>query len=159
MTEWRWGRAGQRLTDAERMARAAAVGLRAARRRQEADAERAEARRHWEAGGLAPWRITEALGDRYGPEVDRACGVEEPTVDHWELGIVYPRFAEVLALAQLTGYSPVWLCRPQPELLASDTSLRFHLPARVIERMDEAASRQFLPDAIASTLRAEGVIS
>lgn len=50
-------------------------------------------------------RITLALDARGldGPEVDAACGVEEPTVDKWETGELTPTPEQVAALAALTG--------------------------------------------------------
>ena len=52
-------------------------------------------------------RITAALDMRelYGPEVDRALGGEEPMVDEWESGARVPSFAQMQALAELTGFS------------------------------------------------------
>lgn len=70
-----------------------------------------------------PARITAALdaAGLWGPEVDHACGVEEPTVDLWETGELVPTPDQVRALATLCGvtpsmfygdYEPVptWLC-------------------------------------------------
>lgn len=72
-----------------------------------------------------PERITAALDVRglYGPEVDRACGVEEPAVDLWEAGDLVPTAEQVEALSRLTGFpvrffymppparlGPVWIC-------------------------------------------------
>lgn len=72
-----------------------------------------------------PERITAALDIRglYGPEVDRACGVEEPAVDLWEAGDLVPTREQVEGLARLTGFpvrffylppppkmGPIWLC-------------------------------------------------
>lgn len=74
-----------------------------------------------------PERITSALTlcDLYGPEVDQALGGEEPMVDEWESGDRVPTFAQVQALAVLTGfpvrffYQPAapklsggWMCGP-----------------------------------------------
>lgn len=71
-----------------------------------------------------PARITMVLdaAGLWGPEVDRACGVEEPTVDLWESGELVPTRQQVEALAELCGVTPVlfylddppagpmWLC-------------------------------------------------
>lgn len=70
-----------------------------------------------------PARITAALdaAGLWGPEVDRACGVEEPTVDLWEAGELVPTPDQVRALAKLCGVTPtmfygehkpvpMWLC-------------------------------------------------
>jgi hypothetical protein len=65
-----------------------------------------------------PARITMALDMRelYGPEVDRACGVEEPAVDEWELGLRVPTDAQMLALAELTHIPIAWFYRPASEI-------------------------------------------
>lgn len=86
----------------------------------------------WQRGDIAPWRITLALDARglYGPGVDRACGVEEPAVDEWEAGRLYPTFEQLLALARLTQYPAtafVYRHGEQP-LHWADTTIRFHLP-------------------------------
>jgi hypothetical protein len=72
-----------------------------------------------------PARITLALDLRGldGPEVDHACGVQEPAVDEWEAGTRIPTEEQLAALAWLTDlpvaffYQPVmdptrgvWLC-------------------------------------------------
>jgi hypothetical protein len=51
-----------------------------------------------------PHRITQALDAKslYGPDVDRACGVEEPAVDLWEAGELVPTDEQVRLLAELT---------------------------------------------------------
>jgi transcriptional regulator with XRE-family HTH domain len=53
-----------------------------------------------------PTRITAALNLRglYGPEVDAACGVEEPAVDMWEAGKLVPTPNQIRRLARLTGF-------------------------------------------------------
>lgn len=60
----------------------------------------------WRDGLLSPRAITAALDMRqlYGPEVDRACGVQEPAVDQWEAGQLYPSWEQVEALSRLTGF-------------------------------------------------------
>ncbi len=60
-----------------------------------------------------PQRITAALDvcGLYGPEVDLACGVEEPAVDEWEAGTRIPTDEQVEALARLTGRTPSWFYR------------------------------------------------
>lgn len=64
-----------------------------------------------------PERITMALdwADLYGPEVDRALGVEEPTVDMWEAGLLVPTREQVARLAVLTGVRPGFFYQPAPE--------------------------------------------
>jgi hypothetical protein len=66
-----------------------------------------------------PQRITLALDYRqlYGPEVDKACGVEEPTVDLWETGEVVPTFEQIEALGALTQFPVAFFYRPAPEPL------------------------------------------
>ena len=61
--------------------------------------------RAWAAGHVIPDRITSALNARalYGPEVDLACGVEEPAVDEWEAGTRYPTWEQLKLLAALCG--------------------------------------------------------
>lgn len=61
-----------------------------------------------------PERITSALDLRglYGPEVDRACGVEEPAVDLWEAGDLVPTREQVEALARLTDFPVAYFYRP-----------------------------------------------
>lgn len=60
-----------------------------------------------------PERITTALNAAglYGPEVDRACGVEEPTVDLWESGELVPTREQMEALAWLCGVTPTFFYR------------------------------------------------
>lgn len=74
--------------------------------RAEQARRRREARDAWAAGRVVPHRITLALdiGQHCGPEVDRACGAEEPAVDQWEEGVRYPTWEQLLLLAELTGY-------------------------------------------------------
>ncbi len=46
----------------------------------------------WRAGKLVPWYISTLLdhGSHVGPQVDLACRVQEPDVDRWEAGHLYP---------------------------------------------------------------------
>lgn len=68
-----------------------------------------------------PERITAALDIRglYGPEVDRACGVEEPAVDLWEAGDLVPTAEQVEALSCLTGFPVRFFYMPPPAKLGS----------------------------------------
>lgn len=66
-----------------------------------------------------PSRITHALDNAgpamerlEGPEVDRALGVEEPTVDLWETGELVPTDEQVRRLAVLTGWPVGWFYQP-----------------------------------------------
>ena len=100
--------------------------------------ERAEAR--WRAGYIIPARITQALDLRslYGPEVDAALGVEEPTVDRWEAGELYPTWEQVVALADLTGLGERWFTDDVPwqhltSLFICDRSKRSGSPVVVLD--------------------------
>lgn len=64
-----------------------------------------------------PKRITMALdmAELYGPEVDEACGVQEPTVDRWEAGTQIPSRDELQRLAFLTGFPVTFFYREDPE--------------------------------------------
>jgi hypothetical protein len=125
----RWGKAGQRLSEQEIAARAAAAVTRRNQARARREADDAVAYRLWQAGELRPYRITWALNAKglFGPEVDAACGAAEPDVDLWEAGKLYPTWEQVLLLAELTGKTARFLCIPDPApLTGADTSLRFH---------------------------------
>ncbi|WP_433717032.1 hypothetical protein ACQP2U_42520 (plasmid) [Nocardia sp. CA-084685] len=156
----RWGKAGERLTDDEaaRRARAHNSGKNATAAAQAA--AEAEGRRGWEAGLVTPWRITHALDMRelYGPEVDKACGVEEPAVDHWELGILYPRWKQFTALAELTGFAVDWFSLPGDPIRVEETSMWWHLKPSERAAIDDRIVLRFQPGAITDTLRAEGVL-
>lgn len=64
-----------------------------------------------------PRRITFALDEAelYGPEVDEALGVREPTVDNWEAGIEIPTPMDVERLAALTRKPLSYFYLPEPE--------------------------------------------
>ncbi|KAF0964935.1 MULTISPECIES: hypothetical protein [Rhodococcus] len=57
----------------------------------------------WQAGKLVPWYISHLLdsGRHSGPTVDIACHAEEPAVDLWEAGQLYPTWDQTVALARL----------------------------------------------------------
>lgn len=63
-----------------------------------------------------PQRITTALdmAGLYGPEVDAALGVREPTVDQRESGESVPTAAQVRRLAILTGFPVAFFYGPPP---------------------------------------------
>ncbi|MDH6284340.1 hypothetical protein [Prescottella agglutinans] len=105
------------------------------RERVAQEAER-EAYEGWRLGLVAPWRITAALnlGDHYGPEVDVACGTEEPAVDQWEAGTRYPTFEQLKLLAELTGRRVDWFVQTEKPLDVRSTSLWGHLTKRERER-------------------------
>ncbi len=145
-----WGRAGVRLSPREqqqrRQQRARDRALAAARVQR---AER-EAHADWRHGRLIPHRITMVLdaAGLYGPDVDAACGAQEPDVDNWEAGRLYPTFEQVLALADLVGVLPTMLFQPVP--VVDSSSLRFHLPARASAAPDPIL--RYAPEVVAATL-------
>lgn len=124
----RWGKAGQRLDLDERDRQRIRAKANRARQFTQADNERAW--QEWRDGLACPNRITTALNmrDLYGPEVDEACLAREPEVEQWEAGERYPMWPQLLALAELTGFTarffttndvvpvPIW-----------QTSLWFHM--------------------------------
>ncbi len=63
-----------------------------------------------------PDRITCALDLRGmdGPDVDRHCLAAEPDVDEWEAGRAAPSWEQLLALADLTGFSPRFFTESPP---------------------------------------------
>lgn len=131
-----WGRAGHRLTENEQRRRRQA---RAYRRRQEHKGrEKATevARRGWELGLVAPWRITAALdsGGHEGPDVDIACGAEEPAVDEWEAGTRYPTFEQLTLLAELTGYGISWFVETDEPIDIRSTTMWGHMNKRAREQ-------------------------
>lgn len=148
----KWGKAGERLIpltpDEQR---------RRLRKRNAATRDAAEGYRLWRAGKLVPWRITAALDaiGADGPEVDLACGAREPDVDHWELGIKYPTWAQTEALSRYTGTTVPILCCDDTPPSVHDTTLRFHLPRSellALERAERQRVTRFSPAAIAATL-------
>lgn len=131
MTPRRWGKAGIPLTEAEIADNRRRAGLRQLQSAQVRARSDAIARRKWAAGMVVPYMITLALDAKslFGPEVDLACGVEEPAVDMWEAGRLYPTWEQLCALAELTGNTPEWFTL-EPKLTPLDTSMRFHVPIR-----------------------------
>jgi hypothetical protein len=61
-----------------------------------------------------PARITEALDLRKmdGPEVDLACGAQEPDVDDWEAARKVPSHEQIILLAELTRFPVSFFYRP-----------------------------------------------
>jgi hypothetical protein len=130
----KWGRAGERLDTSERDRRLSA--LRAERNRTAASRREDNqlAYRRWRAGQVCPARITMALDLRqlYGPDVDHACNAAEPEVDQWEAGERYPRWDQLCALADLTGFTPRWFTindQDSGPIPLWRTSIWFHIPA------------------------------
>ncbi len=107
----------------------------------------------WRRGQVIPHRITTALDLRalYGPEVDAACGVQEPAVDEWEEGVRYPTWEQLLALAELTDFPVKFFTTmlPAAPIRVSDTTLAFHAKGRLEDREPVLA---FTPDAIKATV-------
>lgn len=111
------------------------------------------ARAAWAAGQLAPYRITAALNDAglHGPDVDAQLGAQEPAVDHWEDGTLYPTFQQFLKLVARTR-RPWRYFTPPPghtPIRLQDTTMIYH-DKRVATWPDPVLA--FTPEAIASTL-------
>ncbi len=119
-----WGKAGVPLTEDEQRRRQW-DRQRSARLKAET---REKAHADWRLGRLRPYRITMALDSRAleGPEVDRACKVEEPAVDQWEAGERYPTFEQLEALAELTAYPLNFFFFEHDQTGQNWSSLRFH---------------------------------
>lgn len=85
----------------------------------------------WVTGALVPYRITRALdaAELYGPDVDSACGAQEPACGDWEAGTRYRSFEQLLALATLTHQFPdSFIAREGDEdLELRDTSMWCHI--------------------------------
>jgi len=148
----RWGKAGQRLTDDEIAHRNRLAVQHRNQQKIQREASDRIAYRLWAAGELKPYLITLALDamDLYGPEVDRACGAEEPDVDLWEAGKLYPTWEQLQLLADLTGKTPRFLCSNHRPLTIEQTSMRFHVP------MDEPTPPpvwSYPPEVVAATVR------
>ncbi|GAA3878678.1 hypothetical protein GCM10022243_49240 [Saccharothrix violaceirubra] len=126
MTRRRWGKAGVQLTPREASHRDRLSVLRNAERKRQDEA----ARQKWLQGLVVPAHITMALdaAGLHGPEVDWACGVNEPDVDNWESGLLYPRWEQLLRLAEITSRRPMYFMAPVHQITSIyDTSMRFHL--------------------------------
>lgn len=111
----KWGKAGQRLTAEQLRQRQQRRALQAVREKSALDANTAEAFDMWKRGLLKPYRITTILDLRelFGPDVDKACGVEEPAVDMWEAAELYPTWEQLLALSKLTNWPLLGFFRPE----------------------------------------------
>lgn len=129
MTERRrWGKAGQRLTPEQARQRDGLARFNADRAATVRSEDDRIAHAKWAAGLVIPNKITMALGDLSGPEVDWQCGVTEPAVDLWEAGKLYPSWEQLLKLAALTGKRPRWFTEANGPLSFFETSMRFHFP-------------------------------
>lgn len=126
-----WGKAGIRLTPSELAVAQSRIRSEANRDAAAHVAEEAKAKRLWRAGMVRPAAITFALDAKrmYGPDVDRACLAEEPEVDMWEAGALYPTWEQLCALAELTGNTPRFFCIWENPVPFESTTLRFHMPA------------------------------
>lgn len=135
---WPWAAAGVRRDPVAR--RQAAAKRRLQETRLAAARERNDeiAHRKWRAGLVVPHNITIALDAQglVGPEVDAACRAEEPEVDLWEAGRLYPRWDQLQALAELTGKIPRWFTEPHRGVPVDMTSLRFHLPPSQVRALE-----------------------
>lgn len=112
-----------------------------------------KAQREWAAGKVIPHRITMALDARGldGPGVDAACGVEEPAVDMWEAGTLYPTFEQLCALAELCGVLPHLFTSALLVDYPVHTSLRFHkIGGKLCDWVPPPPVRAFTPEAIAA---------
>lgn len=111
----------------------------------------AGAHERWRQGMVVPHAITAMLDmhELYGPEVDLACAAVEPDVDRWEAGRLYPRWDQLVALAELTCV-PVsrFTMLTAPPVGIWDTSMRFHLPRPYVERVDVRAPVTRFPDVV-----------
>lgn len=150
MTELRWwGKAGQRLTDAE----ARAADTRNRQRLAERAFSEQRDRHDWAAGKVVPARITQALDMHAleGPGVDDACGVEEPAVDQWEAGTLYPNFEQLKKLSALCGVTPGFFMRSHDTIPVGETSMRFHkIGGRSTDWRSPPPIRSFTPEALAT---------
>ncbi|MDH6283933.1 hypothetical protein [Prescottella agglutinans] len=107
----------------------------------------------WKAGKLVPWYISYLLdcGQHFGPEVDIACHAEEPAVDLWETGSLYPSWEQTVALARLLDVRVRDLTHPdaRPQ----------HHTRRPRRRVRNMAILSFEPDAVHAAAATESPIA
>lgn len=123
--------------------------------RQQRERRRLEAYQEWRAGRVVPHRITMMLDllRLDGPGVDEACGVQEPAVDMWEAGTLYPTWEQLCALAMLCGGEPMMFTLPLPVEYPLKTSLRFHkIGGSRTPWVEPPPVRMFMPEAVAATV-------
>lgn len=142
----------------ERAARVAAIrakNLLAGRTPAQLAAKDDALRVKWERGFVVPERITLALDSRglEGPEVDVACEAQEPDVDRWEEGGLYPTWPQLLALGKLTTY-PMEFFFLEAGPTVEQSSLRFHYPKGYVEPVLVPV---FSPAALAAHFKREGL--
>lgn len=145
MTDTVWGKAGERITVAERRRRQGLRRMREQLAEQRQADQRRQDRAAWERGELAPWRITMALDAKglEGPEVDAQCLAVEPEVDLWETGELYPTWEQLCALGELTGCTPGFFMHTRgehPKIDPLSSTMMFHVPVA-----DAAALRERRP--------------
>ena len=112
----------------------------------------------WQNGGLRPTAVTLAFDPHahagrggagattvfVGEWVDVACGVQEPAVDSWEAGLLYPTWEQLCKLAALTGTSL--------ETLFTAPGVLEGLAGCVQEPLTFALRQGFHPAIVASTV-------
>ena len=103
----------------------------------------------WRDGKLVPLFITALLdlGHHVGPDVDVACKAEEPAVDCWEAGMLYPSWEQAVALAKLVDVRVRDLAHP-------DAKPRHH-DNRPLRRRSRMAILSFEPHAVHETTAAD----
>ena len=104
----------------------------------------------WRSGKLVPTYISRLLdaAQLFGPAVDTACNAVEPEVDLWEVGRLYPRWDQTVALAKLLDVPVRALAHPDacPEVMTSRPT-----DHRMIRCL---AITSFEPDAVERTVHA-----
>jgi len=142
----KWGR---RDTESARRRRSARGFHRRVMEQRQIEDE--QARQKWLMGLVVPAHITMALdgADLHGPQVDWACGVQEPAVDNWEAGRLYPTWEQIVRLAELTSRRPSYFMAPVHDITSLyDTSMRFHLTFAVRHPMPSLPVHRFTYEAL-----------
>jgi hypothetical protein len=128
----------------------------AAAQMRERGSDRLRVYTDWQHGRVVPHRITMALNlhGHQGPEVDAACGVEEPAVDMWEAGTLYPTWEQLLALAAICPQVTLaYLVLPLSDELPLQTSMRFHrVQGRPCDRLEPPPVRCYEPHVVHATV-------
>ncbi|CAM3282577.1 HTH cro/C1-type domain-containing protein [Williamsia muralis] len=104
----------------------------------------------WRNGKLVPLYISRLLDSAklFGPAVDAACKAAEPDVDLWEIGWLYPRWDQTVALANLLDVPVRALTHPDARPETIDWRPRDPRMARCY------AITSFEPDAVIRTVNA-----
>ncbi|MFJ6099315.1 hypothetical protein [Williamsia muralis] len=104
----------------------------------------------WRRGKLVPTYISRLLdaAQLFEPAVDTACNAAEPEVDLWEIGRLYPRWDQTVALAKLLDVPVRALAHPDahPEIMTGRPT--GHRMIRCV------AITSFEPDAVERTVNA-----